>query len=192
MELNNLNTKFLGKSVFHYETIDSTQKEIWRRIKQKNIKNGTIIISDIQTEGTGTHGRKWHTDTKNNIAFSFFIETNCNLENIQGLTIDIAKTIVEIFKELYNITLNIKYPNDIIYKDKKIGGILTETKVYKERVKYIVIGIGINTNQEEFALDIKDIASSIKNEFGINIENELVIMKFCELFEKKLIEKNIL
>lgn len=186
MELNNLNTKFLGKSVFHYETIDSTQKEIWRRIKQKNIKNGTIIISDIQTEGTGTHGRKWHTDTKNNIAFSFFIETNCNLENIQGLTIDIAKTIVEIFKELYNITLNIKYPNDIIYKDKKIGGILTETKVYKERVKYIVIGIGINTNQEEFALDIKDIASSIKNEFGINIENELVIMKFCELFEKNL------
>lgn len=191
MQLNNLNAKFLGKNSFYFETIDSTQKEIWRRIKKDNIENGTIIISDIQTEAQGTHGRTWYTDTKNNIAFSFFIKTDCRIELLEGLTIEIAKTIIEVFKQLYNITLNIKFPNDIVYNNKKIGGILTQTKVQKEQVKYIVIGIGINTNQQEFTEEIKNIASSIKKEFKIEIENEKVISKFCELFEKKLIERKI-
>lgn len=186
-----LNNKFLGNDIFYFDTIDSTQKEIWRRVDQKKIKNGTIIISDIQTAGTGTHGRTWYTDTKNNIAFSFFIETNCKPEKIKGLTIEIAETIIEVLKELYHITLDIKYPNDIVYQNKKIGGILTETKIQKELVKCIVIGIGINTNQEKFVGEIKNIASSIKKEFGIEVENSIIIAKFCELFERKLIQRNI-
>lgn len=192
MQLNNLKTKFLGKNIFHYESIDSTQKEVWRRIKQKNIQNGTIILADIQTEGTGTHGRTWYTDTKNNIAFSFYIQTDCKLQKLEGLTLEIAQTIVETFQQLYQITLNIKLPNDIVFQNKKIGGILTQTKVQNEKVKCMVVGIGINTNQEEFTEEIKDLATSIKKEFSINIENETVITKFCELFEKKLIERNII
>ena len=98
---------------------------------------------------------------------------------------------VEVFNNLYNIELDIKYPNDIVYKNKKIGGILTETKIQEEKVKCIVIGIGINTNQENFIGELQNIATSIKLEFGIRIENNLVIEKFCELFEKKLIDRKI-
>ena len=90
---------------------------------------------------SGTHGRKWHTDEKNNIAFSFFIETNCEVERLDGITIEIAETIVEVFKKLYDISLNIKFPNDIVYQGKKLGGILTETKLSGKIVKYMVIGI---------------------------------------------------
>ena len=89
----------------------------------------------------GTHGKKWYTDVENNIAFSFFVKTNCNIKKIDGITVEIAETIIEIFKNIYNIELEIKYPNDIIYNDKKIGGILTNTKLNGEQVKYIVIGI---------------------------------------------------
>lgn len=192
MPFRNLKTKFLGKNVYHYERIDSTQKEIWRRIEKKEIKNGTIILADIQTGGIGTHGRTWYTDTKNNIAFSFYIQTDCKLQKLEGLTLEIAQTIVETFQQLYQITLHIKLPNDIVSKNKKIGGILTQTKVQNEKVKCIVVGIGINTNQEKFAKEIKDLATSIKKEFSINVENEAVITKFCELFEKKLIERNII
>ncbi len=192
MPFRNLKTKFLGKNVYHYERIDSTQKEIWRRIEKKEIKNGTIILADIQTGGIGTHGRTWYTDTKNNIAFSFYIQTDCKLQKLEGLTLEITQTIVETFQQLYQITLHIKLPNDIVSKNKKIGGILTQTKVQNEKVKCIVVGIGINTNQEKFAKEIKDLATSIKKEFSINVENEAVITKFCELFEKKLIERNII
>ena len=192
MSFRNLKTKFLGKNVYHYEKIDSTQKEIWRRIEKNEIKNGTIILADIQTGGIGTHGRTWYTDTKNNIAFSFYIQTDCKLQKLEGLTLEITQTIVETFQQLYQITLHIKLPNDIVSKNKKIGGILTQTKVQNEKVKCIVVGIGINTNQEKFAKEIKDLATSIKKEFSINVENEAVITKFCELFEKKLIERNII
>ena len=90
---------------------------------------------------SGTHGRKWYTEQDNNIAFSFFIETNCSVKKLEGLTLEIAETIVEVFQKLYNVTLNIKFPNDIVYKDKKLGGILTETKLQGENVKYMVVGI---------------------------------------------------
>lgn len=90
---------------------------------------------------SGTHGRKWHTSEKNNIAFSFVVEANCNIERLDGITLEIAETILEVFRRLYHISLAIKFPNDIVYKGKKLGGILTETKLNGEFVRYVVVGI---------------------------------------------------
>lgn len=123
MQLKNLKTSFLGRDLLYFKSIDSTQKEMYRRINENKIKNGTVIWADIQTEGIGTHGKKWYTDEENNIAFSFFVEMNCNLENSNGITLEIAETILKIFANKYNITLQIKEPNDIYYNGKKLGGI---------------------------------------------------------------------
>ncbi|MEI3396251.1 MAG: hypothetical protein V8R82_11475 [Clostridia bacterium] len=87
---------------------DSTQSEIWRIIEKNIIQNGTIVMADIQNKGKGTHGRIWHTDEANNIAFSFFIETNCKIQRLEGITIEIADIIVDIFKNKYGINLNKK------------------------------------------------------------------------------------
>lgn len=170
-----------------YKKIDSTQSEIWRLIESKTIKNKTLIMADIQTNGKGTHGRIWHTDEEKNIAFSYYIETNCKSENLEGITIEIAQILVKIFKEFYGIKLDIKKPNDIMIKDKKVGGILTESKVSSEIVKFLVIGIGINTEKMNFTDDIKNIATSIKKEFGIEVDRKKIITNFCEEFEKTLI-----
>lgn len=172
-----------------YKKIDSTQNEIWRLIESKTIKNKTLIMADIQTNGKGTHGRIWHTDEEKNIAFSYYIETNCKSENLEGITIEIAKILVKIFKEFYDIKLDIKKPNDIMIKDKKVGGILTESKVSSEIVKFLVIGIGINTEKMNFTDDIKNIATSIKKEFGIEVDRKKIITNFCEEFEKILIRR---
>ena len=137
---------------------------------------------------SGTHNRKWYTDEKNNIAFSFYIETNCNIEKLDGITVEIAKTILEVFKNLYNIALEIKEPNDIVCNGRKIAGILTQSKSIENTLKYLVIGIGINTNQQKFNEEISNIATSIKNEFNIEIDNEKVISEFCNLFENKIIK----
>ena len=89
----------------------------------------------------GTHGRKWYTTEENNIACSIFIKTNCRVEKIEGITIEIAETIIETLKKLYNIELQIKSPNDIIFRNKKIGGILTQTSIIGDMVKNIIVGI---------------------------------------------------
>lgn len=188
MKLTNLKTEILGRNFIFYSKTDSTQNEIWRRIENDNIENGTLVMADIQTEGKGTHGRIWHTN-KNNIAFSFYIETNCNTEKINGITIEIAKIIVDIFKKEYNINLDIKEPNDIMFNNKKICGILTESKINSRKTKFLVVGIGINISEQNFTEDIKNSATSIEKEFGIEIDRVKFIEDFCNKFEKNLKER---
>lgn len=176
-------------NIIHYKEIDSTQKEIWRRIENGNIENGTIIMADIQTAGIGTHGRVWYTEETNNIAFSVVFFPNCNINKLDNLTYQIAEIFVDIFKNLYNVELNIKLPNDLIIDGKKVGGILTETKLQGDNVKTLVIGVGINTNQKELSDEIKDISTSIRKEFGTEINNNDVICEFYNRLEKILGEK---
>ena len=184
-----LNTKWLGKETIHYKEIDSTQKEIWRRIENKNIDNGTLILADIQTDGIGTHGRKWYTSQEENIAFSFVIYPNIQIQKIENLTVEIAETLLEVFQKIYSIQLAIKNPNDIIINNKKVGGILAETKLRGEQIECLVIGIGNNTNQQKFTKEIENIATSIKNEFHIKVDNLEVITEFCNLFEQNMIKR---
>lgn len=187
--LENLKTDFIGKKQFYYKEIDSTQKEIWRRIENNQIEDGTIIIADIQNQAIGTHGRVWYTDEKNNIAFSIFLKPNCKVSKLDNITIEIAHILVSIFEKNYNIKLDIKEPNDLVVSNKKIGGILTETKLNGEIAKYMVIGIGINTNKTKFNTEIRDIATSVKKEFGITVDRQIVIEEFCNLFERIYKEK---
>lgn len=189
MQLKNLTTNFLGRNSIYYKEIDSTQSEIWRLIENKMALNGTLVFADIQTKGKGTHGRIWHTDEKNNIAFSFYIQMDCNIEKLDGITLEIANIIVDIFKTQYKIDLEIKKPNDIVFNNKKIGGILTETKVISGNVKHLVVGIGINTEKENFSEDIKDIATSIKKEFNVDIDIKAFIAEFCNRFENEIIKR---
>lgn len=184
----NLKTKYLGRTLFWYDEIDSTQKEIYRLIDKKT-PNGTIVGSEVQTDGIGTHGRKWYTSNKNNIAISFVLYPNCKVSRLEGLTIEIANILVEIFKEVYDVKLEIKEPNDIMINGKKVAGILTQTKLRGEIVDNLVIGIGMNLSQEIFDDEIKDIATSIKKEYKLDINREIIIEKLLEKLEERYEEK---
>lgn len=187
-KLENLKTQRLGRHYIHYEQIDSTQKEIWRRIDNNEIVDGLLIRADSQTSGIGTHGRTWYTTT-NNITFSFYIELNCNIEKIKRITTEIANVIISIMKKKYNIRVDIKLPNDLYINGKKLGGILTESKVRGNIVKYIVIGIGINNSQERFNKEIENIATSLKKEYGIEIDVQEFISEFCNSLEKIILKR---
>lgn len=190
MQLINLETKILGRNCIYYKNIDSTQNEIWR-LYEAGCENGTLVMAENQTDGKGTHGRKWYTDEPNNIAFSVLIKTDCDVRKLEGITTEIAKIIIQLLKENHIIAA-IKEPNDIILNQKKIGGILTQSKVIKENTKCLVIGIGLNICQKKFAKEIENIATSIKKETGKEINNKLFIAQFCNKFEEFLIKKQII
>lgn len=190
-KLQNLETKYVGQKSFYYEQIDSTQKEIWRRIENNKINNGTLIIAKNQSSAIGTHGRTWYTNKNNNIAFSVVLFPNCNIDLLNNFTFEIAEILVSIFKDLYEIEIDIKLPNDLMINGKKVGGILTETKLQGNNVKVLVIGVGINTNEKEISDEIKNIATSIKSEFNIEIDNKIVIGEFCNRLEDKLIFRSV-
>lgn len=177
-----LDTKFLGQNLIILEEVDSTQKYI------KNLKeapDGLVVIAKNQTAGVGTNGRIWYTSKNKNLTFSILLKPNCNIKNIENLTIIIAETIVKTIKELYGYELEIKHPNDIVIDNKKLGGILTETTIFKERVKKIIIGIGLNINQEKFCEELKNIATSLKKQFGKEYDKMEIMFNFLNRFEKE-------
>ena len=170
MQLDVFNHNFISqfdtyiKNKIYYETIDSTQLECWRLAKQNKIQSGTMIIANIQTSAIGTHGRRWFTNEKGNIALSmYFKPENLVLEEIRDLPIMIAEFLIAQIYSLTGITLEIKHPNDLMWFGKKVGGILVETKVQSGFVNEIVIGIGINVMQKNFPEEIRDIATSLNN-----------------------------
>ena len=183
-------TIFLGKEIIYYDKIDSTQKEAKRRIEQKNIVNGTIILANHQTNGIGTKGRIWYTKNGDNITMTIVLFPNCKIEALNGFTQKIAQAIKDTIQDLYDICLEIKQPNDLMLNGKKIGGILTESSTYQEEVKHIILGIGFNVNQTNFKEEIKIVATSLKREYNKEYNREEIIMQLIKKFEKEL--KNII
>lgn len=185
------NTKIIAKKQIYFKEIDSTQKEA-RKLAENNIENGTIVITDYQIDGIGTHNRKWYSEKDKNLAFTIILYPKCNIKQLKNLTVDIAKSVIKAIKNLYNLELEIKYPNDIMINTKKIGGILTQIATEGEKIKYLLIGIGININGENLNEEIEDIATSLKKEYKTNFSREDILNKFCMEFEKYCIEKNII
>lgn len=185
MELKGLKTKCLGRNVLFFKSLDSTQTKI-KSIRQP--LDGTLVIADNQVAGVGTHDRKWYTGNGKNIAMSFVLLPNCNIKNLEKVTICIAKCMVKVVKKLYGIELEIKRPNDLFFREKKVGGILTETVCKGELVKKIYIGIGMNVNQEEFPGNLAEIATSLKREFGKEFDRQELIVEFLNQFEEKFLD----
>lgn len=88
---------------------------------------------------------------------------------------------------LFNINTYIKKPNDIFYNNKKIGGILIETKYNLNNLEYIIIGIGLNINQEKFPVELKNIATSLFIETKIKFDKEKIIKELIKVINKKII-----
>jgi len=179
------NTQYLGKEIIYKESIDSTQKEVYRIIKdaKQKLKNVTIIITDNQTNGIGTKGRIWYCTRGENIAMSIILFPNCKLEKMRNITKDIAECMINTIMDLYKINLIIKEPNDLLLNNKKICGILRQSSSMNGIVNSLVIGIGFNVNQLKFPKEIKEIATSLKNDYNKEYNREEIIAKFLEKLE---------
>lgn len=183
--LKKLDTKFLGKQLIILEEIDSTQSYIKERADE--LPNGLVVIAKNQTAGKGTNGRVWYTESDKNLTFSFILKPNCDIKKIEHLTVLIAEMIVATIKEMYGYDLKIKHPNDIILNNKKMGGILTESVINKDKVKQIVVGIGLDINQEKFDKELEWIATSLKKEYGKEFCKVDILANFLNKFEENYI-----
>ena len=178
------NTQYIGKKIKYYEEIGSTHIEA-KKIAQKET-NGTILIAESQTNGIGTKGRNWYTGIGKNIAMTIILKPTCKIESLDGFTVKIAEIMKRAIKELYGYELEIKEPNDLLLNKKKICGILTQIGTSGEKIKYLIISLGFNVNEDKFSEETNKIATSLKNEYKKEFEREKIIIKFIEKLEKEL------
>lgn len=181
--LPHLKTKVLGRSYKHFDIIDSTNTYC-KTLDVNDIKEGTLIISEEQIKGKGTKGRSWVSPKGSGLWFSIILKPKININDIGKITILTSSALYETFKTL-GIESKIKWPNDIFINDKKVCGILTEAKLNKDIVEYIILGIGINVNSSfaDFDNNLKVSATSLKIELNKEVDRCYVLGTFLNIFE---------
>ena len=184
-KINKANTKFLGKHILYFKEITSTQ-EIAKQMADEELVNGSIVLTDFQTQGKGTKDRKWLASKEKNIMMTLILYPHIDISKLEGLTIKIAQAIQKAIYQLYGYKLTIKQPNDLVLNGKKIAGILTQSVSQKEQVTNLYIGIGFNVNEIEFPEELQTIATSLRKEFSKEFEREEIIAKILEEVEKIL------
>jgi BirA family biotin operon repressor/biotin-[acetyl-CoA-carboxylase] ligase len=175
-------TSVIGKNIFHFDNIDSTNIKA-KELAQNNIENGSIIIAEKQTLGNGRFNRKW-VSPAGGLWFSLILRPTIAPTEAPKITQIAAASIYKTLSDL-NIMATIKWPNDILLNDKKLCGILAEMKCDMDSVHYLVLGIGMNINIDESDFDesIKPIATSLKIEFNKQFERSKILANFLNHFE---------
>jgi len=156
----NMRIKNFQFDMTYYPRTESTNKDIWE-IYNITKKDDLFVITDNQINGKGRGEKTWLSTPNKSITCSFLLKQIFNNINLHSLAIPLA--IIKGIKKFTKINLKVKWPNDIVYENKKIGGILIETK--KNNRKFLFnIGIGINVNEdiEDFPTNLKNKATSLK------------------------------
>lgn len=153
----------LGRKIIQIECVDSTNNYVAILLSEGKIKHGTVILADEQTDGRGQRGASWDSKAGENLIFSMFIDTAIlSVKDQFFLTQIISLAVVNMLSK-FGIEADIKWPNDIYIKGRKIGGILIENHIKGGFLNGSIIGVGLNINQIEF--DNLN-ATSLKLEIG--------------------------
>ena len=177
--------KFVGKVIYYYENLSSTMDKAMD-LALKGAEEGTVVVAEGQTKGKGRMGRVWLSPKYKGIYFSLIIKPNLLLKQAPVLTLISAVAICEAIKQRINLETQIKWPNDILLGNKKIAGILTELSAEMDIVHAIIVGVGINVNNDRKTLPYQ--ASSLKEITGCKV-NRIDLLKnilFC--FEQRYLE----
>lgn len=177
--------------IIKLNTIASTNSFLKDLAKNTVLENFTVVVTDQQTNGRGQHNSKWHSKPFKNLTFSIFINFS-DLEIHQKKYLNFAISLA-IFKVIANKNLpklSIKWPNDILSANKKIGGILIENTFSGNKIKNTIVGIGINVNQTTFSNTLKNVTSlKIENNKDYNLEK--LLLKIVLTIEKQITLLNL-
>lgn len=176
-------TTWTGCQVVCMEKVDSTNNEV-KRLSDEGAPHGTLVIAESQTAGKGRRGRVWASPERKAIYMSLLLKPEFAPDKASMLTLVMAISTAKAIEDVTKMQAMIKWPNDIVVNKKKIVGILTEMNMEADYIKNVIIGIGINVNQQEFPEEISQTASSLFIEGGESYSRTELIWKTMEYFEK--------
>lgn len=153
-----LHNHIIGRKVYKYDTVSSTNDMAFI-YGVKGEKEGAVIWARSQTKGRGRLGRAWISHKDKGLYFSLLLRPEIPVENASTITLVAAVAITNFLRKFSGMEFLIKWPNDIVIKDKKICGILTEMDAEVSKIKFMVIGIGINTNLRQSELPVQESTS---------------------------------
>ncbi|WP_421945574.1 biotin--[acetyl-CoA-carboxylase] ligase [Pedobacter sp.] len=186
MQNNTFSTLFVGQNIIKLNEVDSTNNYLKNLAsKSEPLTEGTVIMADHQFAGRGQQDTIWQTEPGKNISASVFLKPAFLPINKQFyLNMAVSVAISEALTFFLPEAVNIKWPNDIYYNGKKLGGILIENALSGSVIKSSVIGFGLNINQEKFQPELEEKATSVFQILHKNVQLESVLEKIFVYMEK--------
>jgi len=163
-------TKVVGRDIQVFEQTTSTN-DVIEMLARDGVKEGAVVFAEAQTKGRGRLGRKWMSPTHKGLWFSVLLRPDSRPQETTQLTVASATALRRAIKTVAGLSAEIKWPNDLLISGKKIVGILTEMSAEVDRVRHVILGIGVDVNQDaaEFSPELRKIATSLKVESGREI-----------------------
>ena len=142
-----LGTKILGREIYAFEQVDSTN-DLAKKKAAEGVSHGTVVVADRQLKGRGRLGRPWASPPGSGLWLSVVLRPPLKPFLAPQLIFVSAVAVCRSIRDYTGLSATIKWPNDILLNGKKVCGILTELSAEIDIINYIIIGIGINVNQE--------------------------------------------
>ena len=180
----NLNTKYIGKDIYIFNEVMSTNT-IAKFLSMNGVGNGAVVISEKQTKARGRSGKNWESPL-GGVWLSIILNPNVNHSKIPLITLATGVAVENTLKRIGVKNAEIKWPNDILIHGKKVCGILTEAITSFNTIESVIIGVGIDANIsiENFPEELRENMTTLNYEIGEKVDENLLIKLFLEEFEK--------
>jgi len=176
-----LTTQWLGHNVLYFEELESTNSYL-KKLPEGEISHGLLCLVDRQTRGRGQYEKSWDSQPEKNLTFTIALKPKEN-GRFHIFTLVCAKAIIDELEDEYGLSPYIRWPNDICVGDKKIAGLLTESTFSGNKIDRLLVGIGLNVNQEHFPENLQDIAGSLKLLTGYELSREQLLASLLSRIE---------
>ena len=184
MQNNIFSGLFVGQNLITIQHVDSTNNFLKELLSNsKPVSEGAVIMAESQYAGRGQQQNRWHSEPGKNLTFSLLLKpVFLPVQQQFDLTRVISLAIISALEPFLGEKLKIKWPNDIYYEDRKLGGMLIENLLQGSQIKNSIIGIGLNINQEHFPPEAAN-AVSVKQILHRDYDLKLILSEICKNIE---------
>lgn len=163
-------TTTVGRDIRVFQETSSTN-DVVEKLARDGVKEGVVVFAEAQTRGRGRLGRQWLSPPRKGLWFSVLLRPDLRPQAATQLTVAAATALVRAIRDQTGITPEIKWPNDILIKGRKVAGVLTELSAELDQIKHLTLGIGVDVNltAAEFPAELRKVATSLKIEAGRHI-----------------------
>jgi BirA family biotin operon repressor/biotin-[acetyl-CoA-carboxylase] ligase len=179
-----LATKWMGRTIHHFQTIDSTNSKAFQLALQ-GAEEGEAVIAESQEKGRGRMGRPWYSPPSSNLYLSVILRPKIPPQQASLLTLMAAVATAEAVREFSGLLPLIKWPNDILLRGRKVAGLLNEIHSGMGRVHFVILGLGVNLNMDGklFPREIRNVATSLKKEMGRAVSRKAFLQVLLQKLE---------
>ncbi len=177
-----LKGSLFGKHIHHFLKTDSTNR-VAMELGYADEPEGAVVLAEEQTAGRGRAGRSWHSERGTGIYVTLLLRPKISPMQAPLLTMMAGLSARVAVQALTALTVDLKWPNDLLLAGKKLGGILTEMYAEPSQVRFLVVGIGINVNQERFPPELSAIGTSLRAQTGRSQSRMELLVRLLREFE---------